>query len=134
MNGTTQVLCWITCDGVHIDPSSGKHYILGVFSNIRVREFPAIHPVMVWFLTLTDVPTGKHQLTISLGELTDMPQTIVDREFESKSPAMRLNLINQIQNLRFTKPGDYSVTIDIDGETLLVTSFGVYQAGGHPAS
>jgi hypothetical protein len=37
-----QLLAWLTCDGVHIDPSSGKHTILGIFSNIQARHFPVL--------------------------------------------------------------------------------------------
>ena len=39
--------------GVHVDPGTGKHTILGVFSAIRGRQFPLTHPFMIWFLTLT---------------------------------------------------------------------------------
>ena len=55
------------CDGVHIDPTSGKHYLMGTFSSIRVRSFPALHRRTVWLLTLTDVPVESHQLKILMG-------------------------------------------------------------------
>jgi hypothetical protein len=67
MNTKPQVLCWLMCDGVHIDPATGKHTLLGVFSAIRGRQFPLTHPFMIWFLTLSDVPAGKHKIRISLG-------------------------------------------------------------------
>ncbi|MDF3058414.1 MAG: hypothetical protein K0R17_2629 [Rariglobus sp.] len=44
MQSTPQVLAWLTCDGVHVDPGTGKHTILGVFSNIRGRSFPSSIP------------------------------------------------------------------------------------------
>ena len=120
-----QLLTWMMCDGVHIDPSSGKHYLLGTFSNIRVHQFPAVHARMVWFLTLSDVPVGRHQVKIMMGIPTEGENIIVDRTFESKSPTHRINLINDIQNLTFEKAGDYSIVIEIDDETLLVTSLAV---------
>lgn len=98
---------------------------MGTFSNIRVRQFPAAHPRMVWFLTLSDVSIGKHTLKISMGIPLEEQQVIVERAFESKSPIHRINLINDIQNLRFEKPGDYSVEIEVDDETLMVTSLSV---------
>ncbi len=125
VNAKPQLLCWMMCDGVHIDPSTGKHYIMGTFSNIRVRKFPARHPRMVWFLTLSDVSVGQHFLKISLGIPTEAPKVIVQRPFESKSPIHRINLINDIQNLGFEKPGDYSVVIEIDDDPLTVTSLTV---------
>ncbi len=125
MSSSVQLLAFLTCDGIHIDPLSGKHTILGIFSNLRGERFPVVHPRMIWFLTLMDVPVGKHNLTISIGLPTETPRIVVDRDFDSKSPAQRINLINDIQNLRFKAPGDYGIVIEIDDEPLLVTSFPV---------
>ena len=94
MSTKPQLLNWLMCDGIHIDPASGKHYILGTFSNIRVRQFPAKHPRMFWFLTLSDVTVGKHKLTLSMGLAMDEPKKLIEREFESRSPLHRINLIN----------------------------------------
>ena len=117
-----QVLVWITCDGVHIDPSSGKHTILGVFSNIRARQFPVVHPFMIWFMTLSDVPQGTHKIKISLGLDPSNAAPIIDRQFESQSPLQRINLINEIRNLTFPQPGEYSLLIEIDDELILATN------------
>lgn len=120
-----QLLAWVTCDGVHIDPGSGKHTLLGVFTNIKARRFPVVHPRMMWFLTLTDVSAGKHTLRISFAQAIEQPKEIVCREFEAQSPLQRINLINEIRNLAFKEPGDYSITIEVDDEPILVTSLPV---------
>lgn len=125
MQSKPQVLVWITCDGVHIDPSSGKHTILGVFSNIRARQFPVVHPFMIWFMTLSDVPQGEHKIKISLGLDPANATPIIDRKFESQSPLQRINLINEIRNLSFSAPGDYSLIIEVDDEPLLATNITV---------
>lgn len=126
IQSTPQVLAWLTCDGVHVDPGTGKHTILGVFSNIRGRQFPVVHPFMVWFLTLSDVPSGKHKIRISLSlDATGSPQSLIERDFESQSPLQRINLINEIRNLSFPHPGDYSIIIEVDDDPLLVTSITV---------
>ena len=113
------------CDGVHIDPSSGKHTILGVFSNIRARQFPVVHPFMIWFLTLSDVAPGEHKIRISFGLDPANANAIIDRKFESQSPVQRINLINEIRNLSFDRPGDYSIIIEVDEEPLLATNITV---------
>lgn len=125
MKSAVQLLAFLTCDGIHIDPLSGKHTLLGIFSNLHAERFPVIHPRMIWFLTLMDVPIGNHHLEVTIGLPTESPRTVVDRDFESKSPIQRINLINDIQNLRFKAPGDYSIVVEIDDEPLLVTSFPV---------
>ena len=120
-----QVLCWLLCDGVHIDPATGKHTILGVFSAIRGRQFPLTHPFMIWFLTLTDVAAGKHKIKISLGLTAESMSPLLDREFESQGPLQRINLINDVRNLSFPAPGDYQIQIEVDDEVLLVTNLTV---------
>lgn len=125
MSAKPQVLCWVMCDAVHIDPATGKHYLLGCFSNIRARQFPTLHRKMVWFLTLTDVGTGMHQLRISMGLNMENTQRLVEREFESQSPLHKINLINEMHNLPFDEPGSYAVMVEVDDEPLLVTNLGV---------
>ena len=117
-----QLLNWITCDGVHIDPGSGKHTILGIFSNIRARQFPVVHPLMLWFLTLTDCTPGQHTLKISIGlDPTNMLK-VIERPFESHSPMQRINIINELRNCSFPQAGDYHIHVEVDDELILATN------------
>ena len=125
MQSKPQVLAWLTCDAVHIDPSTGKHTILGVFSNIRARQFPVTHPQMVWFLTLSDVPAGEHKIRIAMGLDPANTQPLIERPFQSQSPLQRINLINEIRNLSFPAAGDYAIVIEVDDEPLLAPSITV---------
>jgi hypothetical protein len=120
-----QLLAWLTCDGVHIDPGSGKHTVLGIFSNIQARQFPVTHPFMVWFLTITDCSPGEHKLRISMGLDPTAMQPLLERPFQTQSPLHRINLINEIRDLSFPQPGEYSLLIEIDDEPLLATSLTV---------
>jgi len=130
VNSKPQLLAWLLCDAVHIDPGSGKHTLLGVFSNIMAKHFPVVHPHMVWFLTLTDVSTGAHKMRILMGLDPTDPKPLIERPFESQGPLVRINLINEIRNLSFQVPGEYSILIEIDDEPLLATSLVVAQV--HP--
>ncbi len=127
MHSKPQVLVWLTCDGVHIDPATGKHTILGVFSNIVARQFPFVHPYMVWFLTVSDVQAGQHKIRISMGVDPTQMQPLIERPFESKSPLQRINLINEVRNLTFPAAGQYDLLIEIDDEPLLATNIQVAQ-------
>ena len=122
MNSKPQLLCWLTCDGVHLDPGSGKHTILGVFSNIKAQRFPITHPFMIWFMTLTDCAVGQHRMKISIGLDPTQLQELIARPFESHSPLQRINLINEIRNLTFPQPGDYSLIVEIDDEPIRATN------------
>jgi hypothetical protein len=120
-----QLLSWVTCDGVHLDPGSGKHTLLGVFSNIQARQFPVTHPLMVWFLTITDCAPGPHRMRILIGTHPAQLQPLIQREFDSQSPLHRINLINEIRNFTFPAPAEYSLLVEIDEEPLLATSLTV---------
>lgn len=125
MQSKAQLLAWLTCDGVHLDPATGKHTILGVFSNIRAHRFPVTHPFMIWFMTLTDCAAGSHKVRILLGMEPTQMQPLLERTFESPGPLQRINLINEIRNLTFPKAGDYSIVIEVDDEPILATSIAV---------
>ena len=125
MQSKPQLLVWITCDGVHIDPGSGKHTLLGIFSNIRARQFPIVHPHMFWFLTISDVAEGEHKLRISMGLDPTNLAPLIERPFKSESPLQRINLINEIRNLTFAAPGDYALVIEVDDEPILATNITV---------
>ncbi len=133
MHSKPQLLAWLTCDGVHIDPASGKHTVLGVFSNIHGHQFPLIHPLMFWFLSVTDCTAGEHRLRISMGLDPHPPQKLIERPFLSHSPLERINLINEIRHLPFPAPGEYSLLVEIDDEPLLATSI-VITSGTRPSS
>ena len=125
MPARPQLITWITCDSVHIDPATGKHYIMGCFSNLRARTFPATHPRMVWCMTLTDLKPGKHQLRLSYGQDMESIKKIVERPFEARNPLDKVNLINELRNLRFETAGTYQILIEVDDDPILVTSLTV---------
>jgi len=122
MSEPAQLLNWITCDAVHVDPATGKHYLLGCFANLRARQFPATHPRMVWFLTLTGLLPGTHRLRISMGLSMESLKPIIDRPFTARHPNDRINLVNNLRNFRFEEAGTYPILIEVDEDPILVTS------------
>jgi hypothetical protein len=125
MSTKPQVLAWVTCDAVYVDPATGKHTLLGIFTNIRAKEFPVSHPRMVWFLSFSDLTSGSHQLKISIGLPMEESRTIIEKKFKAENPAQRINLINDIQGLDFEEPGNYAIVIEIDDQVVLASTFPV---------
>lgn len=119
------LLTWLTCDGVHIDPVTGKQTILGVFSAIRAQQFPLKHPFMVWFMTLSNCEPGEHKVKISMGLDPNKATPVIERTFNAQTPLQNINLINQISDLTITEPGDYSIVVEIDGDIILATTLPV---------
>jgi hypothetical protein len=116
---------FMTCDAIHVDPATGKHSLLGVFSSLRAKSFPVVHPKMTWFLSLSELHKGKHHLKISMADPTGELETkvIIDRHFESPNPNETINLINQIDRLKFLEAKTYSIVIEVDDEIVFVHSF-----------
>ena len=127
LSAKPQLLAWLTCDSIYIDPVTGKQTLLGIFSKIKARQFPFAHPKMIWFISLTDCKAGEHVLTISMGLPMEEQREILSREFKSESPVQRINLINEIHNLKFSEAGNYSVHIEVDDETILAMTFPVLE-------
>jgi hypothetical protein len=67
-------------------------------------------------------------MRILVGPDPTAPKPLIERPFESQGPLVRINLINEIRNLSFPGPGEYSILIEIDDEPLLATSLVVAQA------
>jgi hypothetical protein len=80
---------------------------------------------MIWFLSFSDLTKGKHHLKISIGiPMSDEdPRKIIEKDFESPGPQHRINLINDIQRLKFEEPGNYSILIEIDDQVVLASTF-----------
>lgn len=124
-----QMLSFLVCDGVHIDPMTGKQTILGVYSHLASRTFPFRHPRLFFLLTLAGLSAGKHNLKIALGLPMEEQKVVVQRDFEVAGPMQKMNLLSEIQGLAFPVPGDYAISIDIDDENLIVTSLPVIGPG-----
>ena len=77
------------------------------------------------FRSLTDCAPGTHKMRLSMGLDPTRMQALIDRPFESASPLHRINLINEIRNLTFPAPGDYSILVEVDEEPLLATNLTV---------
>jgi hypothetical protein len=127
LSAKPQLLAWLTCDSIYIDPVTGKQSLLGIFSKIKARQFPFAHPKMIWFISITDCKAGDHILNISMGLPMEEQRQILSREFKSESPVQRINLINEIHNLKFSEAGNYSVHIEVDNETILAMTFPVLE-------
>jgi hypothetical protein len=63
------------------------------------------------------------KISIGIPMAEDEPRTIINREFDSPGPQHRINLINDIQRLKFETPGNYSILIEIDEQVILASTF-----------
>jgi hypothetical protein len=127
MHSKPLLLSFLTCDNIHVDPTSQKYTLLGLFSGLQAVQFPMRHPRMFLFIALSDIASGEHTAKLTLELPGQSPIFEAEQKFKSAGPLQRIQLVSHMQNTEFPHDGDYSFMLDIDDELLLVTSFPVRQ-------
>jgi len=110
---------FVMCDGAN--DSHGKLNILGAFDMIVAGEFPFVHPHCTIALRLRYDRTDGQESTIRLvlqnaagdAVLTSIDTTV--KRAAAANPTASANLIVNINALRFEKPDDYSIMLQVDG-------------------
>ncbi len=97
--------------------------ILGIFDTIRTHQLPATKPQCSIALQIlwTKIEEGSHTIKIRFmdddGNPTLKPiNSSVEVIIPPKSSFVSTNHILNIQQLKFTKTGNYLIVIDIDGK------------------
>jgi hypothetical protein len=110
---------FVMCDGAN--DSHGKLNILGAFDMIVAGEFPFVHSHCTIALRLRYDHTDGQESAIRLllqnaagdAVLTSIDTTV--KRAASANPTASANLIVNINALRFEKPDDYSIMLQVDG-------------------
>jgi hypothetical protein len=113
------VLALLICDQIISDRMTGKQSLIGMFSRIHSRRFPAIHPQLCVFVALTE-GHGKTDLTIRLVDGNESRPPLVEGRgsVDFKDPRAVANLALQFHGLRFPTPGEYRVQLWSGGALL----------------
>jgi hypothetical protein len=101
---------------------SGKLNILGTFDTILTSQLPAVHPQcsVALRITFSKIEEGSHKIKMNFvdedGKLVmpaiDMP---VDVLLPGDASFLVRNFVINIQQLKFEKPGNYSIDVAING-------------------
>ncbi len=113
------VLAMIVCDQIITDRMTGKQSLIGMFSRIHARGFPASHPQLCVYVTLTE-GYGETEFTIRIVDANDERPPIVEGrgKVRFQNPRAIANLALQFHGLTFPKPGEYRVQLYSNGELL----------------
>lgn len=109
----------------------GKANVIGIFKVIYSNQFPAIHPKFSVITSLTlDNLIGKHQQNLKIVEEEDGKKIgpIIDFNFEVNNKKQEVNLISDIVNIAFEKPGKYSLKIILDNKEIYTIPFEVIKS------
>ncbi len=101
-------LAMVVCDAIWCDPGTGKQVLLGLFSAIHARTFPAVHPVMAIHVALTDA-RGTIPIRLVLVDANEEREPLFDetQDVEFPDPRAVIELDFHLGNLRFDEPGEY---------------------------
>lgn len=110
-------LSMILCDTVVVDRATGKSTLIGTFSNINSREYPAMHPSLTVFAELTD---GRGEIDITVKVCRSSPDEIEGNTIGEGTvtvtfphPRAIARLLVELQNLVLPEPGEYRVMLKV---------------------
>ncbi len=122
-------LAMVICDAIWRDPGTGKRVLLGLFSMLQVREFPATHPMMAVHVALTD-GHGKVKMRLRLVDANEEGQPLFEgvEEVDFADPMTIAEIDFGITNIRFEMPGEYRLQLLAGDEPLMERKIFVIQA------
>jgi hypothetical protein len=108
---------------------NGKLVISGTFDTLAARALPVVHPscALAMRFCFTQEDVGRHKLSINIinedGEALDPANMPIEPEFDVKMPKdipfNTRNMVMNLQGLRFSEDGIYSIDIGYDGELMM---------------
>jgi hypothetical protein len=115
--------------------SGGKLNILGVFDTIGAAKAPVVHPrcAIVLKIRFERIERGDHRLKLNVvdqdgGAVIPSLEAPLSINFPDAQPSATAQLILDLHNLRFTKFGEFSIDLAVDGRQEASTPFFVRQA------
>jgi hypothetical protein len=113
-------LAMIICDAIWRDPGTGKLTILGVFSELGARNFPAVHPMLAVHVAPTD-GQGKIAVKLRLIDVDEEQEPLFETEQEFEFPDRRaiINMNLHMGGIAFPRAGEYRLQLFARNEFLM---------------
>ena len=116
-----KVELFVLCDAAA--DYQGRLNILGTFDSIWAKQMPAVHPICAVALRLRflKIEEGDHKIKISIvdgdGKAVVRPVEANVNVIFRNTPltSMATNMILNLQGLKFSAYGEYSIDLAIDG-------------------
>ena len=113
-------LSMILCDAIWVDPATGKQTILGVFTELGAREFPAIHPLLAVSVCLTDAHgTIPVRLQLVDADEEEAPLFVSEANYEFPDRRAIINLVLHLTGLVFPCAGEYRFQLFANNEFVI---------------
>lgn len=118
----------VVCDNIYAEQPGGKIALVGLFNGIACQSFPARHPRMAVFASLTDLRDGsKAKLEITHAE-TDKVIVSAEGGFpDGYTPLTVIDLQYIFVNVTFPEEGTYYIRFWANDHLLMMRPFQVKQ-------
>ena len=106
------VLAMVLCDMIYQDPATQKCTLLGTFSTINVRKFPATHRQLAVHVAMTD-GYGQTRIRLTLAHADENKDPLFSQEgiIEFANPRIVAELNFTVANLTLHEPGEYRLQV-----------------------
>ncbi len=113
-------LAMVVCDSVWTDPGTGKKFILGCFTTIGAKTFPATHPFLSLYILLTG-GRGKVSFKIQIVDVDEErePFGVSEGEIEFADPRGIVEVTSMILGTVFNAAGEYRIQLFVSGQFIM---------------
>jgi hypothetical protein len=101
----------IICDAIHVDPSTGKNTLLGLFSSIVAQGFPATQTFCVYAAVSDGRGTVPMVLRLVTADEEEAPLWELEGQVSFDDPRMFAEMSFVLQGVVFPQPGEYRVQL-----------------------
>lgn len=108
---------------------NGKINILGIFENIRAKNFPYVHPQLFVVVNISIYKNGEYQNIIQLvnEENVELGKIIFPIKVNSKNFPAGVGIMGQLNSIKFEKPGRYYIKVFLDDNEISKKELNVMQ-------
>lgn len=115
----------VVCDNVYESPE-GKRALVGLFTRITARNFPARHGKLCVYVSITNVKRSTTcKVEIVNGETDQIIMSAEGPMPEINNPLAVWDLVFEFRNLEFPEPGKYYVRFSGNNQPLMERPFHV---------
>ncbi|MFP4364575.1 MAG: DUF6941 family protein [Spirochaetia bacterium] len=116
-----------------ITEKNGKKGLIGVFSRFSFPQFPATVPMWFIYADVANI-TGKHKFSISLVDESSQKNILpIDGDINIPETGRNLEIIIPVSRAAFQNPGNYVLSLKINGTEVAARTLYVTKAEQGPS-